>query len=159
MNEKATSRTVGAGWGGTMRHGVRFLGSVAAVALALGGGACAQRPVSPMDIPPHPWIATMIDGEPAAPGVRSTMRVEGTRISGSGGCNRYSGNLLDDGGHVRPVQVAATRMACPPPQDRQDLRFFRALGRTERLAMQGDDLVLLDKDGVPLIRFIPTERE
>ncbi|MFO1188117.1 MAG: META domain-containing protein [Alphaproteobacteria bacterium] len=127
------------------------------------GTGCAPGRARPPEIPAHPWLATIIDGQPADPDVRSTLQIEGSRIFGSAGCNRYSGRLMPedqkpDVERVRIAQVAATRMACPPPRSEQEERFFGAFGRVEGLRIETGRLLLLGRNGTPLIILVPADR-
>ncbi len=137
---------------------IPHLGS-AILALAIAGAACAERPAPTAAIPDHAWLATVIDGVPADPQVRSTLRIAGVRITGNAGCNRYSGTMLREDGGVRFGPLAATRMACPPLADDQERRFLAALARAERLSVERDLLLLRDANGAPLVVLVPTDRD
>jgi len=134
----------------------------ALLALFLAGSGCAPGPARAPEIAPHPWLATIIDGQPADPDVRSTLQIEGGRIFGNAGCNRYAGQMqpedLGPDGRARIARVASTRMACQAPRDRQELRFLDALSRVERLALQGGRLFLLGPNGAPLVILVPADR-
>jgi heat shock protein HslJ len=102
-----------------------------------------------------PWALTAgidVDGwEAFAPSVS----FEGGMVSGSTGCNRYSGGYTLDGGSLELGAVAATRMACPPPADAVERELLAALERVAAWSIEDDELVLLDADDADLLRFEP----
>lgn len=68
---------------------------------------------------------------------------EAGRIAGSGGCNRYTAALAEDGGGLTIGPAAATRMACPEALMNQEQRFFDALSSVERYERDGTGALLL----------------
>jgi copper homeostasis protein (lipoprotein) len=78
------------------------------------------------------------------------------RISGSGGCNRLTGNFDLDGDKMRFSQVADTRMACPAGMD-QEQRFLRSFEKVDRYRISGLRLEMLDAAGTSLARFEAVE--
>ncbi len=77
------------------------------------------------------WALVEIDTDQmAVPDAEVTIRFEAGKISGSGGCNNYSGSFSL--GDENPMSitigpVAATRMACPDPVGGQEAAYFKAL--------------------------------
>lgn len=68
------------------------------------------------------------------------------RLAGSGGCNRYTATLTDDGFELGPV--ASTRMACPEALMNQEQRFFEALASVDHVDRdETGALVLFTADG------------
>jgi heat shock protein HslJ len=67
------------------------------------------------------------------------------RVTGSGGCNRFSGGYEAGKGTLRVGPLAATKMACGS-MDTEDA-FFRALDETRRYRVKGRVLELLDGNG------------
>ncbi len=78
-----------------------------------------------------------------------TLEINGDRVSGHGGCNRYSGPVAIKGTSVHFGPLAATRMAC----DRLDVEqaFFDALEKVRSYSADGERLVLMADDGAPLL--------
>ena len=101
------------------------------------------------------WTATGLNGEALEaerhPGL--TFDKDGA-FSGTGGCNRFTGQADIAGSKISfPDNMAATLMACPPPLDEIERQFFKALQVVTTFAFKGDSLVLLDSDGQPVVQF------
>jgi len=71
------------------------------------------------------------------------------RVSGSGGCNRFSGGFSRSHSQLRMSQLAATKMACTDPaRGAMETEFFQALQATASYRLQGPGrLALLDAGG------------
>jgi putative lipoprotein len=78
----------------------------------------------------------------------------GQRVSGSGGCNRYTGALTAAGTGLRVGEVAMTRMACPPAVMEVESRFVTALAAVRGYRLAGDALELVDESGRRRLRLI-----
>lgn len=76
------------------------------------------------------------------------VQFDGTRVSGSGGCNRLTGEYRRTGHDLKIGPLAATRMACVDP-DRSAIEtgFVGALQATTGYALVGSQLTLLDAGG------------
>lgn len=104
------------------------------------------------------WMLTSIPGsdvkaEPG-PGGIPFLRLEtaGDRFSGSGGCNRLSGNYsTGEGNRLGFHRIASTKMAC------RDLPleplFLERLQQTASFLISGDTLELSGGNGATLLRF------
>lgn len=79
---------------------------------------------------------------------------QGDAVSGSGGCNRYSGTLERADGKVGFGPVAATKRGCFGAAGTVETEYFAALGRVEQIERNGDELLLTGRDGLEL-RFRP----
>lgn len=76
------------------------------------------------------------------------LEADGSRVFGSGGCNRLTGTFeLSDAG-LRFGPVATTRMACTPDVMEREGTFLRALAETTRFDLDGPTLTLLDDHGI-----------
>jgi heat shock protein HslJ len=99
--------------------------------------------------------AGLIPALPDAPTTLSFATDEGGagRLSGSGGCNRYTATYTITGDRLTVGPVAATRMMCAADTMRQEQRFFEALQAVERFEPQGDELVIAYAGGT--LRLTP----
>ncbi len=104
------------------------------------------------------WTAIGINGD-----VLNTERppqldfAQGGAFSGTGGCNRFTGQAELSGNALEfPDNIAATLMACPPELESVEDQFFAALQSVSSYAMAGDSLVLLDAAGEPVLKFMRT---
>ncbi|RIK45616.1 MAG: hypothetical protein DCC58_05905 [Chloroflexi bacterium] len=121
---------------------------------ALGLAACGNLSNSP-DLVGTNWGLDELGGADALAGVSVTMRLtDDGQISGSSGCNRFTGTW--QGGSNRALTigpVASTLMACSDPVDAQEQAFLAALENTARYRIDDDELYLLDGSGAVLAEF------
>ena len=95
------------------------------------------------------------DGEPLPqpPGPHATLDVDPDTLSGRSFCNHYSSTYRLDGDSLAIDGLGGTEMACEPEVMAAETAYLSALGRTDTVVRDGDDLVL-SGDGVRL-RFSP----
>jgi heat shock protein HslJ len=74
------------------------------------------------------------------------------QVSGSGGCNRFTGGFTVEGDRVHLGPLAGTMMACVNGME-QEQRLLKSLSRVERYRISGQQLELLDGSGAVLGRF------
>lgn len=104
------------------------------------------------------WRLTNLQGQALPAGPDPTLQFHGPRVSGSDGCNRYSGPYTRTGTELRiGPGLAGTRMLCPNDLQRRADDFVRALGDTRRYRIErtetADRLNLLGGDGVVVASF------
>jgi heat shock protein HslJ len=109
------------------------------------------------------WRAVAIDGSPVAPQPKKreahlVLSAEGTRVSGSTGCNRFTGTFTQTGDSLRFSQIASTKMACPPPLNTQEQAFLEALNATAAMHISGNTLELKDASGKVRLRLEACQR-
>jgi heat shock protein HslJ len=140
------------------RSGARTRAGLAVAAcLVLASGACAQREGASTPAPSAatggpslaalagaPWTLVSLSGKPLPPGAQPPTAVfDGTRLSGFGGCNRYTGQVAEPTpGTLTVGPLAATKMACPSPGMEVEGLYFAALGGVTQYALAGGHLVL-----------------
>jgi heat shock protein HslJ len=128
------------------------LGVLAALVLTLGSPA----PVVCELVGPY-WQAVEIDGSPV-PIVQSKQEpflifTTAGRVSGSTGCNRFTGSYQQDGNGFHFTPLAVTKMACPPPLDALERSFLQAMAATAALRQSGNAVELLDTAGQVRLRL------
>ena len=102
--------------------------------------------VSAADLDGMSWTLLAIDGEQPAPAESEvTLSFEDGQVSGSGGCNSYSGPFSLD--EVNPFVMAigpltATERACPDPAGAQEAAYFAALDKVSQWAYVFGQLAL-----------------
>jgi len=87
------------------------------------------------------WTVTSIGGQATLPEARPTMTfAAGGTVSGSGGCNQYSGSFRTDGDRIAFGQVSSTLMGCEGQRGLQEAAFLSAVqgAATWRLADDGN---------------------
>jgi heat shock protein HslJ len=92
------------------------------------------------------WTLTDLGGSPApsGPGTEATLSFsEAGRVSGRDSCNRFTGSL-ETGflGNVKLRPIASTMMACGGGGNAQRTKYMSALESAERIALDGDTLLI-----------------
>ncbi|MXN92464.1 META domain-containing protein [Flavobacterium sp. Sd200] len=108
----------------------------------------STKAVSSLDVlTTKDWELTTINGQPVDAskynsGVPVANFSKDNKISGNGGCNRYSGsyNLNEEGG-INISQVIATKMFCPGDGEGE---YMKALETANAAMVDKDKLVLLN---------------
>jgi heat shock protein HslJ len=94
------------------------------------------------------WALATIDGEAATDIPRSTLTFDDTGgMSGSGGCNPFTGSWAVHGTAIHVGSLAAHRATCSPHAIQQEQAFLRALGGAVSWTVIGDTLRLAGKRG------------
>ena len=103
-----------------------------------------QGTLSLADVRGVAWRLSRLGRNERVPeGVKVTAVFGDGRVSGSGGCNRYSAAVVETGPQVFSIGPAAsTRMACPDPAGGFEGRYFSALQTANRFGFLLGDLVL-----------------
>jgi heat shock protein HslJ len=127
--------------------------------LLLAFAACAET-LAPVAFAGRTWTAVEIGGDavPAAIAEPITLHIEGDRVSGFAGCNRFGGQATLRGVKVQFLQLFATKMACMGEGVMAaEGAYLDALGATTGASLDGQGrLVLLSADGEALAVFAPT---
>jgi heat shock protein HslJ len=76
------------------------------------------------------------------------------KISGKGSCNRFFGTATLADGRISIGPLGATRMACAPAVDEQEIRYLQALGAAERFTLEGPYLRIFCRGFNKPLRFI-----
>lgn len=100
------------------------------------------------------WITERIQGHKVKSDIQSTLDIaDNGNISGTGGCNRYMGNMLIEDKKIKLSPVGGTMMACPPAQMQQDDKFHKALSKVESWEIRKDRLILIDAKNREVLRL------
>jgi heat shock protein HslJ len=91
----------------------------------------------------------------AVPDVNASITFQDGIVSGTSGCNSFSGSYTLDGTQISIGEVASTLMACPEPLMQQEQGLMAALGEAAAYTIEGDGLQLVDGDGNVLAVFTP----
>jgi heat shock protein HslJ len=126
------------------------------VLLLVGAGSAAAGPDAALT--GAYWRALAIDGKPAVPLPKKREAhimfiAEGNRMSGSTGCNRFTGTFTQSGDSLHFSPLAVTKMACPPALDTQERAFLAALQATAAMHLAGNTLELKDASGKVRLRL------
>jgi putative lipoprotein len=123
-------------------------------------GAMAVRPAS---LENTAWKLIELGGTEVAPAnheneAHLVLNSKTHRVSGSGGCNRLTGNYEVKGDQLTFIQMSATMMACPEGMDTEKA-FLDALNKVKGWKIEGKDLELLDGDARVVARFVSLPAE
>jgi heat shock protein HslJ len=111
---------------------------VALLALAGCGGVAAGPDVL------GDW--ELVSGLSHPPGVTATLVVEDAQLTGTSFCNHYSGSYTLGGEAPTVDGLGGTDMACDPDVMAAETAYLTALGAADRMARDGEDLVLTGPD-------------
>jgi heat shock protein HslJ len=125
---------------------------------ALQGGALV--PVTPVatgslslaDVAGAEWRLVSLDDQSLPPGARPpTLFIDGTRVAGFAGCNRYAGTIEErTSGVVTISSLATTNMSCAAMASDIERRYLAGLTRVSRYAVVAGHLQFIHvEDGTP----------
>ncbi|MGB3457288.1 MAG: META domain-containing protein [Litorimonas sp.] len=111
-----------------------------------------------MSEPPLPTLQNTQWTVTSPNGVAQTLTFgTGNTVSGSTGCNSFSGSVMQSGNALSFGPLASTRRACQEPRQSAERQFFDLLDRTRGanatlqtltlLGQQGDVLAVLARAG------------
>ncbi|MFG1292852.1 META domain-containing protein [Xanthobacter versatilis] len=131
----------------------RMLGAGLLLTALWGGPTLAQdMPLTPVGA----WLAEDIGGGGVLDRIQTTLVLGADgAVSGSGGCNTYSGKAKLAGPALLFGGLSSSRMACAPAVMAQEQKFLLALERTRawRIDPLKRKLILIDLTGTELVRF------
>ena len=112
---------------------------------------------------PHPlvgsaWVISSYNGQQPLSGYEPTMKFEANRISGSTGCNLYSGAFQIKDDRIEFDGVQSTEMACLDPEGLMDQEqiFLEILRGVVRFSLTDEELVLI-ADVDRHLKFLPSD--
>jgi heat shock protein HslJ len=94
---------------------------------------------------------------PSLPEITVTVEFLDGKVSGSSGCNSYSGSYEVNGDRIEFGLFASTMMACPEPQMELESGVLSALGSSIRFEVNDSSLTLMNDSGEVLVRFSASE--
>lgn len=95
------------------------------------------------------WVPLLIDGRPVPKdaGLSLTLAFDG-KVSGTTGCNRFTGTAWMDAGEVTFDPLAVTEMACLDPERMErEAAYLKALTEVRRFIASPEGLWLSREDG------------
>jgi heat shock protein HslJ len=104
------------------------------------------------------WLVEDIAGRGVIDRAQTTIRFDTTgQVSGSGGCNRFTGGAAVAGEALTFRKLAATQRACVPALMDQEQKFFKAIEAVRSYAEDATGLLhLKGANGEVLLRLVPT---
>jgi heat shock protein HslJ len=126
---------------------------VALAILVAAVAACGDDEPGVFEFPDREWNVVGIEGETVeAPpaGTPVTLLVQDGTISGTSGCNRYSGAVSVDGSSIEVAdELILTKMACSETQDWDP--FLDLLPQATDFTQDGDTVVINTSAGSSII--------
>ena len=121
-------------------------------------GAAASAQVTPHIPDPTElageWLLEDLGGRGVMDMVQTTLAFDGEgRVSGNGGCNRFTGRYTFTNGELSFGPRAGTKMMCPEAVMVQEDRFHKALGAVDRVAVDGPFLLIYAGDSEAPLKF------
>lgn len=105
----------------------RYSDTVTVVAEGKTVKGCGGAILPPDTLAGSSWTFVSIGGVPVAGDRPTSLQFDGERLSGSVGCNRFSGSYSADGRTLTAGPLMATEMACPGPAMTQEAAFFKLM--------------------------------
>lgn len=126
----------------------RYADTVRVVADGKALQGCGGKVLPPDTLAGSNWTFVSIGGAPVAADRPTSLRFEGNRLSGSAGCNHFSGSYTAVGGTLTAGPLMATEMACPGAGMTQEQAFFKLIASPVSLTFADDGtLILTGSDG------------
>ncbi len=102
------------------------------------------------------WALTAIASRQVPGGATVTLQFADGRLSGSDGCNRYSGRYEASGSSISIGGIAVTDMNCASPEGvmEQEQAYLKALATAKSVRFEGDRLELRAEDGALAASFM-----
>jgi heat shock protein HslJ len=93
---------------------------------------------------------------PPTPGSALTLEISGAQLSGSAGCNTYSGSVAHSNGAFTVGQLAVTAKSCATPDGvmEQEQEYLTALKTASAYEIEGDSLFLYDAARAPILSYV-----
>jgi heat shock protein HslJ len=116
------------------------------VTVALDGATyagCGGATLPPADLADTRRRMRSIDGASVDPTVATSVAFDGTTMTGSAGCNRFSAPYASDGTRLSAGPIVATRMACVGPAQAQEDAAFAILGAPVTIRFANDGSMIL----------------
>ncbi|OHD09542.1 META domain-containing protein [Sphingopyxis sp. RIFCSPHIGHO2_12_FULL_65_19] len=121
----------------------RYADTVTVVADGKTVKGCGGKILPPADIAGTSWTFVSIGGKPVAPDRPTSLQFDGVRLSGSAGCNRFSGSYSVADGTLAAGPLVATKMACPGAGMAQESAFFVLMRGPVSLSFPTDGTLIL----------------
>jgi heat shock protein HslJ len=131
-----------------------FTGTLVLAAVsACGSGISLDEPIEGPS-----WLLVQVGDQPVGAGgdPRRDAQIvfdRDGRVSGSGGCNRFSGGFTRTGSRLQMSQLAATKMAClDGTRTANEMQFLQALQTAASYRLVGPGrMLLIDANGQTLV--------
>ena len=100
------------------------------------------------------WRLESLNGQPPLEGTQITLEFDGETLSGSSGCNSYSGGFTATATELLFTPLGGTEMACAEPIMAQEAAFFVALGSEVTYLRSDTQLTLTNQENGQVLVFV-----
>ena len=116
----------------------------------------AQDVVAPLELAGSSWVLAGLDGSLTLPGVRVSLAFgEDGTVSGTDGCNQFSGSYIQEGDSLTfALPMASTMMVCEEAVMNQAATYMDTLATTTNFSASSAQLVLRAGDEI-VATFLP----
>ncbi|WP_137870506.1 META domain-containing protein [Sphingopyxis sp. 2PD] len=121
----------------------RYADTVRLVADGKTLNGCGGAILPPETLAGSNWTFVSIGGVAVAADRPTSLQFDGTRLSGSAGCNRFSGGYSAVDGTLTAGPLMATKMACPGAGMTQESAFFKLMAAPVSLTFGEDGTLIL----------------
>jgi heat shock protein HslJ len=121
----------------------RFADTVRVIADGKTLNGCGGTILPPDTLAGSNWTFVSIDGVAVAKDRPTSLQFDGARLSGSAGCNRFSGGYSAADGTLTTGPLMATEMACPGPGMTQEAAFFQLMAAPVSVTFADDGTLIL----------------
>ena len=121
----------------------RYADTVRVVADGKTLNGCGGAILPPDTLAGSNWTFVSIGGVAVAQDRPTSLQFDGTRLSGSAGCNRFSGGYKAADGTLTAGPLMATEMACPGAGMTQEAAFFKLMAAPVSLTFADDGTLIL----------------
>ncbi len=121
----------------------RYADTVRVVADGKTLNGCGGAILPPEMLAGSNWTFVSIGGVAVAADRPTSLQFDGTRLSGSAGCNRFSGGYSAADGTLTAGPLMATKMACPGAGMTQEAAFFKLMAAPVSLTFADDGTLIL----------------
>jgi heat shock protein HslJ len=128
--------------------GERYSDNVLLIADGKEFKGCGGRKLPPESLDNSNWTIATLDQISVLESVKTEVRFADGTISGTAGCNRFTGSYSQHSNILTFGAIAGTKMMCPEKQMAQEARFLALLkGKvTKRYSVEGN-LILANENG------------
>lgn len=104
---------------------------------------CGGGVLPPAELADTNWSFVSIGDVPVAADRPTALAFDGTKLSGSAGCNRFSGSYESKDGTLTAGPLMVTKMACPGAGMAQENGFFALMRGPVSLSFPSDGTLVL----------------
>jgi heat shock protein HslJ len=128
--------------------GERYSDSVLITAEGKDLKGCGGRKLPPESLDGTAWTIITMDQMPTLDAIKTEVRFVDGKITGTAGCNRFTGSYSHNSNVLTFGAIASTRMMCPEKQMAQETKFLALLKGTvtKRYSVEGN-LILANENG------------